>query len=1051
MKKIITVVILCILLLCYSTVLAQTDVFNRYIVDASEGTIDMYLRFDEGQENRCVTIILAKEELSRPISLADGNVENIIVASVPYNGMVNEKIGYDTSLKSGVLYVVYNDSVATIQIDLSRSATYGDHLVTFNPAGTYAAISADSAIGKLEQRIDELPDKFPIADINVPENELKFYVSPIGNDTNCGSVELPFASLKRALEAVKESGKSADIILRGGEYFISQTIDIDAEHNPNMEDGGIVTIRSYEGEKAVLSSGINISPKDFVPVERSTAASIIDVTARSKVLKFDLGAIDYDCSRPVDSDLYLNGRKLSKSRWPNESEVKMGEIINCNRDPAVWTTVYTSITPERLSMWDISKGPYFSGSLAVTGKWDFAHTIIKSFDADTGYVSVGCTYAGDSKSNDNITHYYSNVFEEIDYPGDWCIDKTNKILYIYPTEDFYSSELVLTGKKTSAPEYMISVSETKNIIFESLAFQYGKSTVKVIDSSDIIFDNCTFNGFGEKAVDFVKSNHCGVLNSQVSNIGNIGINFTNEDSYDEAIQSSRIYSLIPSENFVQNTEISECVYASIADYYGIGDVFSHNVISDMDNNGIIISACMECVAEYNEIFSFGNVVWDSGGVYCGGVPLLKGCVIRNNYIHDPVTGGVGVYFDDMSSNNYAYENIFRNCTNGVAINGGRENAAHNNIIINDDEKFEGLSLHAVGISAGHYYDHPAVIPYFLSTFANADSKMVKFMNSPLYESPLFKARYPEIFELLDKVILLREEMAKPDYVRGSLNDLTDIQNIVRGADDNYVGNNVVIGTGNHINPDFHVRMWGIDGIDTNITYEDGTSVGFVSYENSKFDLKNDAKLLKDMPEFKKIDFESIGLSDKKTISDAYVEIFGYNYTVIEDSNEFKVSWSPIVGADYYRLILARDSAFSDVVSEVISYDEQASLQVELNENRYYLKLIPVLDCNSYIADEISLINTTNVYVWDMTLIENTTENQTAFVMLKNTSSSTVYCNLYLAIKSYDGETRYANLGHFPVAVNENLSKSIDIGNAAEARMFVWTDNLKPCSEVIEIK
>ena len=164
-----------------------------------------------------------------------------------------------------------------------------------------------------------------------------------------------------------------------------------------------------------------------------------------------------------------------------------------------------------------------------------------------------------------------------------------------------------------------------------------------------------------------------------------------------------------------------------------------------------------------------------------------------------------------------------------------------------------------------------------------------------------------------------------------------------------------------------------------------------------------------------------------------------------------MSWSPVVGADYYRLILAKDSAFSDVVAEKIAYDEKTEFDVELNQNRYYLKLIPVLDCNSYIADETSLTNTASIYVWDMALIENTAENQNAYVKLKNTSLIPVDCNLYLALKFNDGKIRYVNLGKYSVAPKDNLTQSIDIGDAVEAKMFVWADNLKPCSDVIEIK
>lgn len=57
-------------------------------------------------------------------------------------------------------------------------------------------------------------------------NALVFYVSPSGSDTNAGTVEAPFLTLKAAIEQINSQSKPAEVHFAAGDYLTSN-INID--------------------------------------------------------------------------------------------------------------------------------------------------------------------------------------------------------------------------------------------------------------------------------------------------------------------------------------------------------------------------------------------------------------------------------------------------------------------------------------------------------------------------------------------------------------------------------------------------------------------------------------------------------------------------------------------------------------------------------------------------------------------------------------------------------------------------------------------------------
>ena len=88
-----------------------------------------------------------------------------------------------------------------------------------------------------------------------------FYVSPNGSDENPGTVELPFRTIERARDAVREINDDmhGDIVvyLRDGVYEIERTIEFNEQDSGT--NGYRVIYQAYPGENPIISGGTRVT------------------------------------------------------------------------------------------------------------------------------------------------------------------------------------------------------------------------------------------------------------------------------------------------------------------------------------------------------------------------------------------------------------------------------------------------------------------------------------------------------------------------------------------------------------------------------------------------------------------------------------------------------------------------------------------------------------------------------------------------------------------------------------------------------------------------
>lgn len=109
--------------------------------------------------------------------------------------------------------------------------------VQSNQAGVYSVTVSNSA--------GSTNSSFAALTISPPPTDGDYFVSTTGNDSNPGTIDLPFATVAKAISV---AGPGNLIYVRGGTYFPSQTINITTSGTP----GNLIKLWAYPGEQPVL-------------------------------------------------------------------------------------------------------------------------------------------------------------------------------------------------------------------------------------------------------------------------------------------------------------------------------------------------------------------------------------------------------------------------------------------------------------------------------------------------------------------------------------------------------------------------------------------------------------------------------------------------------------------------------------------------------------------------------------------------------------------------------------------------------------------------------
>ena len=530
-----------------------------------------------------------------------------------------------------------------------------------------------------------------------------YYVSLSGDDSNDGSKEHPFRTIEKARDVVRmvdKTNKNGIIIcIKEGEYQVNN-------FGLFAEDSGTETCQiTYTGQgNVVFNSGISLSPSLFKNVSEypeissrltdaaKSHAKVIDLTAQG-ISKEQVGNIyaygSYDTSSqyegdttgPIFSEVFINEKRMSIARYPNEGYIETDEVVFSSRgsnvslpngDPKGDVYKINDDLARRINGWKDLNNVWMYGFY----KYDWADqsTPILSFDINSRELTTKYfSFFGVEKGK---PYYFFNCLEELDSPGEYYFDRDNNLLVIYETENFDSSKIELSISTEPTIRFNanyvtldnIKITGTRDVGIYANGFNHH-STIK----------NCKIYNVGEGGM-LLLSNDCTITHNEIYETGSYGIGLHAGDK-----KSLTKGNVVVSNNYIHDYQkISKTLGAGIQTY-GAGFHITNNEICFGNHTGIHYSGIYHII-ENNNIHHVCQESTDSGAIYAGRSWTSYGNIIRNNLIYDIGSKKYnpnGIYLDDALSGQNVYGNLLINIPGtGILLGGGRDLNIYDNIVVN---------------------------------------------------------------------------------------------------------------------------------------------------------------------------------------------------------------------------------------------------------------------------------------------------------------------------------------------------------------------------------
>ncbi len=873
------------------------------------------------------------------------------------------------------------------------------------------------------------PEKYKETILNIesskPTSEgTVFYVAENGSDSNSGTIDAPFKTLEHAKKAVKEIKATMGVSFSGATVYIREgTYQLKKGFVLNKEDGGTdsakVVYSGYPGETVRFTNGEFLKHDRFKLVSDTETLKRIRKEAHGKVYVYDLAGtgINPGYYKPNDvnhiggsscrnyslgSILTADGKLEQRAQYPNGGYSKVSDAqLSSNTD-----LYYSEDVGER---WLTADNARINGKL---GQGYYAEwTKIKEIDAENKIITLKASTPYGVKAG--YPWAIVNLLEELDMPSEWYIDEAKGLLYYYPRGDVKESEIIFS----SNTDPIITLNETKNVTIKNIQFTTGCGTaVKIIDGVGNTVDSCKIGNMGFCAVeimcnDIAGTGKNGVINSHIYNTAVSGVMINGGDRK----------ALTPQEDYVENCHIENFATEANSEAAGVlaigtvGAIIRNNNIHNDDSCAAWMGGNDDYIA-YNEIYNVVKETDDYGAIYGDARGALRqGVTVVNNYFHDIVysshagtTGQVNGFYSDALRNNGAKvnNNAFVDVQGGIFFANNHNMMAKGNLFL-DSVKYSINAYHGV---------------YTASQRENYYNKVRESLENGSFWNAKSETQAPET--LLYRAYRNGNDALQPDneqvyylkypwlehYLESKFLEVSDI----------IVNNNAIFGDDDYIKMPNESR----ELIHTKDNYVTNERIAMPE-SGSHYDRLDEAMKIADekLPEFEVWDARKAGI-DKTNIQISDFDIlYPVNGQTDIASEEVVLRWDYSSGADEYKVVVATDPNFKNIVFEKVCMADNAHVTgLKAGSHRYYWKVTASSQSEKFVGNPD---NANGVYSFVTARQENI--DKTELDENINTSKAVL-------AKIVEG----SQTGQYPEGTINELTAAIDEATA-------WQENFR-CSQ-----
>jgi hypothetical protein len=538
-----------------------------------------------------------------------------------------------------------------------------------------------------------------------------FYVAPDGNDAWSGTLPAattdrtdgPFRTLARArdeLRRLRSSGNAGPtggtVTLREGTYPFTTTLTLD-DRDSGLPDAPRL-YQAWPGERVVLSGGVALPPDAFRPVENEDIRARLAPVARNFVLQAHLAALGIADLGPFPArftgapplpELFFNDRRMTLARWPNEGWATISAFVS----PGSWIDPPTCDTSneggvfeydgDRPARWNLRAGVWLHGYWAFD--WHDEVVQVRAIDPAARRITLAApTQYGVKPRNPSPRRWRAiNLLEELDQPGEYCIDHAGGLLYFWPPAAPAGARILLSALNTP----ILAVKDAAHVLLRGFTFEASLAhAVDIAGGHDVRIQACEIRNTRQFAIRVEGGVGHKIESCDIHHTGAGGIRISGGDRR----------SLTPARHEVLNTHIrrfseNRATAAYALWLHGVGLRAAHNLIHDAPHQAVFIGG-NDHIFEYNVVHDVCLETDDCGALYKGRNPSCRGNIIRFNFWHDigsPRGHGSGaIYFDDGDGGDLVFGNLFLRCCQpgkaawgAVYSHGGHDILAENNLFI----------------------------------------------------------------------------------------------------------------------------------------------------------------------------------------------------------------------------------------------------------------------------------------------------------------------------------------------------------------------------------